>query len=132
MKPVWKPSSEENGSFLKLSFEYSRRLWPWSGYLAISFTVTSEAYDFNGVAEGLIEFEVVSEPDKVSKLSMFVRARIIAKPTRKQRILWDQFHNLRYPSGYFPRDDLQIKNEPLDWNADHVNFVNSHFVKTLN
>lgn len=32
-----------------------------------------------------------------------------------KRILWDQFHNLRYPSGYFPRDNLNIKSDPLDW-----------------
>jgi membrane-bound transcription factor site-1 protease len=120
-KPVWRPSSEGNGSLLKLAFTYSRRLWPWSGYLAISFSVAPEAYDFDGMVEGLVEFEVESAPDKVSRLSMYVRAKIIATPARKQRILWDQFHNLRYPSGYFPRDDLKVKNDPLDWNADHVN-----------
>ena len=32
-----------------------------------------------------------------------------------KRILWDQFHNLRYPPGYFPRDNLRMKNDPLDW-----------------
>ena len=32
-----------------------------------------------------------------------------------QRILWDQYHNLRYPPGYFPRDNLRMKNDPLDW-----------------
>jgi len=39
---------------------------------------------------------------------------------RKHRLLWDQFHNLRYPPGYFPRDNLRMKNDPLDWNGDHV------------
>lgn len=34
--------------------------------------------------------------------------------------MWDQFHNLRYPSGYFPRDDLRTTNDPLDWNGDHI------------
>lgn len=37
-----------------------------------------------------------------------------------KRILWDQYHNLRYPPGYFPRDDLRVKNDPLDWNGDHI------------
>lgn len=37
-----------------------------------------------------------------------------------KRILWDQYHNLRYPPGYFPRDDLRAKNDPLDWNGDHI------------
>nr|CAD7257503.1 unnamed protein product [Timema shepardi] len=40
-------------------------------------------------------------------------------PLRK-RILWDQYHNLRYPPGYFPRDNLLMKNDPLDWNGDHI------------
>lgn len=34
-----------------------------------------------------------------------------------KRILWDQYHNLRYPPGYFPRDNLRMKNDPLDWYA---------------
>ena len=55
---------------------------------------------------------------------LFVKAKIIARPSRKQRLLWDQFHNLRYPSGYIPRDDLKVKNDPLDWNADHVRINN--------
>lgn len=25
-----------------------------------------------------------------------------------------------YPSGYFPRDDLAVKDDPLDWNGDHL------------
>lgn len=48
------------------------------------------------------------------------RAKIIPKPPRHRRIVWDQFHSLRYPPGYFPRDNLKIKNDPLDWNADHI------------
>ena len=32
-----------------------------------------------------------------------------------KRILWDQYHNLRYPAGYFPRDNLKMRNDPLDW-----------------
>lgn len=45
---------------------------------------------------------------------------MIPTPPRSRRILWDQFHNLRYPAGYFPRDNLRMKNDPLDWNADHI------------
>ena len=49
-----------------------------------------------------------------------VRVAIIPTPPRSRRILWDKFHNLRYPSGYFPRDNLRVKTDPLDWNADHI------------
>lgn len=61
-------------------------------------------------AEGMLE-SVITLPVKVA---------VIPTPPRSRRILWDQFHNLRYPAGYFPRDNLRMKNDPLDWNADHI------------
>lgn len=51
---------------------------------------------------------------------MYCRARVIPVPVRSRRLLWDQFHSLRYPGGYFPRDDLRAKHDPLDWHADHI------------
>ena len=27
---------------------------------------------------------------------------------------------MRYPPGYFPRDNLKEKEDPLDWNGDHI------------
>lgn len=50
---------------------------------------------------------------------MPLKVHIVPTPPRSKRILWDQFHNLRYPSGYFPRDALDVKDDPFDWNADH-------------
>lgn len=50
----------------------------------------------------------------------FFRAKIIPTPPKHKRVLWDQYHNLRYPPGYFPRDNLKVKNDPLDWNGDHI------------
>lgn len=107
-----------------MSFSYSPTLWPWSGYLAVKIMVAEEASNFEGLAEGLIRFQVesVSNSSLKSEIKLYLKAKIIPTPPRKQRILWDQFHNLRYPSGYFPRDDLRMKNDPLDWNADHVSF----------
>lgn len=68
-----------------------------------------------------------------------MKAKIIPTPARERRLLWDQFHNLRYPSGYdfcfllhyhfflglsfnryFPRDALDVKDELFDWNGDHL------------
>jgi len=37
-----------------------------------------------------------------------LKVAIVSVPPRAQRLLWDQFHNLRYPPGYFPRDALQV------------------------
>ena len=49
-----------------------------------------------------------------------IRVKVVPTPPRSRRVLWDQFHNVRYPSGYVPRDRLAEKTDPLDWNADHV------------
>jgi membrane-bound transcription factor site-1 protease len=45
----------------------------------------------------------------VSVIDVPLRVRIIPTPPREKRILFDQFHNLRYPAGYFPRDALWVK-----------------------
>ena len=89
--------------------------------MAIQIIVTPEAKHFDGTAEGVVQLQVESDQNETSVLNLYVKANIISTPSRRQRILWDQYHNLRYPSGYFPRDNLKLKNDPLDWNADHVN-----------
>lgn len=58
-----------------------------------------------------------TEP-RVSTVKLSIKARIIPTPPRSKRLLWDQYHNLRYPPGYFPRDNLRMKNDPLDWYAN--------------
>ena len=44
---------------------------------------------------------------------------VIPTPPRERRLLWDAFHSLPYPPGYFPRDALGDRFDPLDWNGDH-------------
>ena len=51
----------------------------------------------------------------LSAINLPVKVAIVPTPPRSRRLLWDQFHNLRYPAGYFPRDNLRMKNDPLDW-----------------
>ena len=50
-----------------------------------------------------------------SQVHLPIKVSVVPTPPRHRRILWDQFHNLRYPAGYFPRDNLRMKNDPLDW-----------------
>ncbi|KAH9637252.1 hypothetical protein HF086_006896 [Spodoptera exigua] len=40
-----------NGVLLSVSAEYSPILWPWSGWLALSFSVIEEGADFDGIIE---------------------------------------------------------------------------------
>lgn len=144
-KPIWQPYLLDNGHYLNVSITHSEILWPWSGWLAVFITVSREAENWEGIAQGKITF-VIESPgnpsdsgnggngnhDSIhngdggdghilrSEVSLEIKAKIIPTPPRKKRILWDQFHNLRYPPGYFPRDNLHMKKDPLDWNGDHI------------
>ena len=103
---------------LSISFLYSQPLWPWSGYLSLQLTVTHDV-STPTLVTGLISLTVQSSDGTLSPLTLPLRANIIPTPPRASRLLWDQYHNLRYPSGYFPRDNLDVKTDTLDWNGDH-------------
>ncbi|KAI8430788.1 hypothetical protein MSG28_000950 [Choristoneura fumiferana] len=115
-----------HGPLLSVSAEFSHILWPWSGWLALSFTVLEGGSDFDGIVEGHVNVTIESHDEsgdnaiRNATLMLPIRARVIPVPARSRRLLWDQFHSLRYPGGYFPRDDLRAKHDPLDWHADHV------------
>lgn len=88
--------------------------------------VNEAGRNFEGLAQGHITLIVQSpavgletEP-RNSTVSFPIRVKIIPQPTRQKRILWDQYHSLRYPPGYLPRDNLKTKSDPLDWRADHI------------
>jgi len=121
--PVWKQG--KNGHLLELLFTYPESIWPWSGNLGVSIRVSPKGAHTDDIAEGLIEFTIRSPPGpgemkfRNTTIQLPLKVKIIPTPPRHKRILFDQFHNLRYPSGYFPRDALWVKNEPFDWNGDH-------------
>lgn len=125
-KPQWFPYAPHNGEYLEIGMTYSEILWPWAGYLAVHISVSPSAAEWQGTAQGHIEVKVESPPGegqeglRTSTVRLAVKANIIPTPPRHKRILWDQYHNLRYPQGYFPRDNLRMKNDPLDWNGDHI------------
>ncbi|XP_073999210.1 membrane-bound transcription factor site-1 protease isoform X2 [Rhodnius prolixus] len=125
-KPKWYPYVPQNGHYLEVSLTYSKILWPWSGWMGVSLTVSSAGMAYSGSAQGHVELIIESPSDdggsapKRSYIRLPIRANIIPTPPRRKRLLWDQFHNLRYPPGYFPRDNLRMKADPLDWNADHI------------
>ena len=122
--PVWEPKNEA-GKMLDVRVEYSEQLWPWSGYLAVYLRVRTEAATFSGLAEGEITIEVESPPaigeqeKRTSRATLVLKAKIIPKPDRSKRILWDQFHSIKYPPAYLPRDDLSSQMDILDWHGDH-------------
>uniref|UniRef100_A0AAY4EWD7 Membrane-bound transcription factor site-1 protease n=1 Tax=Denticeps clupeoides TaxID=299321 RepID=A0AAY4EWD7_9TELE len=117
-----------NGDHIDVAISYSPVLWPWAGYLAVSISVAKKAASWEGIAQGHVMVTVASPAQNdseaggelTSTVKLPVKVKIIPTPPRSKRVLWDQYHNLRYPPGYFPRDNLRMKNDPLDWNGDHI------------
>ncbi len=105
---------------LHADFTRSPLLWPWSGWLGVELRVTRAGIAMHGDVTGEIHFDVVSELGDRSHVAVPLRVRIQHPPPRERRLLWDQYHNLRYPSGYFPRDNLAVTSDILDWNGDHI------------
>ena len=103
--PIWKPFLNENGNLLEVSVKYSDILWPWCGYIAVTVAISEKGAEFEGVAAGYVEFTVESKTvhgeTMSSTLRLQMRIAITPTPPRHRRILWDQFHNLRYPPGWY-------------------------------
>lgn len=122
----WYPYTNENGNLLNVSISYSEVLWPWSGWMSIHIAVNEYGQTFEGQALGHVSVTVetpsLKDPgEKINSTVTFsIRCKVIPKPPKQKRILWDQYHNLRYPPGYLPRDSLKVKQDPLDWRADHI------------
>lgn len=51
---------------------------------------------------------------------MPIKVAICPPPPRSKRLLFDQYHSLKYPPGYLPRDNLDVKSDILDWHGDHL------------
>lgn len=85
--PVFK-SSNVAGQYLSVKFEYSRVLWPWSGFLALFIRVLPEASSVDDIASGEVSFTVVSPPApgstavRRSSVTVPVTVRIIPTPPR--------------------------------------------------
>lgn len=120
----WYPYGNENGNLLNVSISHSDVLWPWSGWMSLHITVNEYGGDFEGLAQGHVSITIESistNGERInSSVSFSLRCKIIPKPPRQKRILWDQYHNLRYPPGYLPKDSLKVKQDPLDWRSDHI------------
>ncbi|CAN4116980.1 unnamed protein product [Withania somnifera] len=130
--PTWHPSGEE-GNLLSVHFTYSDVIWPWTGYLALHMQIKEEGAQFSGVIEGNVTVKIYSPPapdEKTRRSSTCVlqlKLKVIPTPPRSMRILWDQFHSIKYPPGYIPRDSLDVRNDILDWHGDHLH-TNFHIM----
>ncbi|KAL5771223.1 hypothetical protein ACOSP7_015377 [Xanthoceras sorbifolium] len=130
--PTWHPLDEE-GNLLNIHFTYSEVIWPWTGYLALHMQIKEEGVQFSGEIEGNITIRIYSPPaqgEKSSRRSTCVlqlKLKVVPTPPRSKRVLWDQFHSIKYPPGYIPRDSLDVRNDILDWHGDHLH-TNFHIM----
>jgi membrane-bound transcription factor site-1 protease len=124
-KPSWVPF-DDSGRLLDIQFTYSDVIWPWTGFLGLHLRIKPEGNRYQGTIEGKILFKVVSPPAKGESsprrwdCELPLKVAVIPTPPREKRILWDQFHSVRYPPGYIPRDSLDVRNDILDWHGDHL------------
>ncbi|XWS69891.1 hypothetical protein CRYUN_Cryun03dG0002600 [Craigia yunnanensis] len=130
--PTWHPSDEE-GNLLSVHFTYSEVIWPWTGYLALHMQIKEEGAHFSGVIEGNVTVRIHSPPaqgERAARSSTCVlqlKLNVIPTPPQSKRVLWDQFHSIKYPPGYIPRDSLDVRNDILDWHGDHLH-TNFHIM----
>ncbi|KAK4349041.1 hypothetical protein RND71_031796 [Anisodus tanguticus] len=130
--PTWHPFGEE-GNLLSIHFTYSDVIWPWTGYLALHMQIKEEGAQFSGVIEGNVTVKIYSPPapgEKSRRSSTCVlqlKLKVVPTPPRSVRILWDQFHSIKYPPGYIPMDSLDVRNDILDWHGDHLH-TNFHIM----
>ncbi|XP_062233545.1 subtilisin-like protease SBT6.1 [Phragmites australis] len=131
-QPLWQPS-EDVGNLLSVHFTYSDVIWPWTGYLALHLQVKDEGSQFSGVISGNVTLTVNSpaahgeSSPRSSTCVLYLKIKVVPTPVRSRRILWDQYHNIKYPSGYVPRDSLNVHNDILDWHGDHLH-TNFHIL----
>eukprot|EP01084_Bolivina_argentea_P148534 259655_1 len=118
---------------IRMSFEYSHKLWPWCGWLGIYIYAEEKAQKMSiATISGVIKVSIhvlnddpnqqynENDPKWIAhELSIPFSLNIIPTPPSNRRLLWDQYHNLQYPLGYLPRDDLE-DSDMLDWFGDHL------------
>ncbi|XP_058113808.1 subtilisin-like protease SBT6.1 isoform X2 [Magnolia sinica] len=130
--PTWQPF-DEVGNLLSVHFTYSDVIWPWTGFLALHMQIKDEGAQFSGLIEGNVTVRVYSpspngeKAPRRSTCVLWLKLRVVPTPPRSKRILWDQYHSIKYPPGYIPRDSLDVRNDILDWHGDHLH-TNFHIM----
>lgn len=88
-QPIWQPYTPQFGNHIEVAFSYPPTLWPWSGYLAVSISVSESAANWDGIAQGQIELTIESAPEeeekepRTSTIKLPVRVKIIPTPPRR-------------------------------------------------
>ncbi|KAG7391689.1 Membrane-bound transcription factor site-1 protease [Phytophthora pseudosyringae] len=114
--PQW--VSGTNGEHLTISTTSPSTIWPYFGSIGVFIEVKEKAAGFEGIAQGSLRLEL-DNANRVDELLIPLTIKIIPTPPASKRILWDQFHNIPYPSAFVPRDNLENQHDLMDVAGDH-------------
>lgn len=124
-KPLWRADND----VIQVSFSYPEAFWPWSGWLGAKFRVNPKSAALKDaspekplIVEGEIVVSLTSKGTDKDTISIPVRIPVVPTPPRRKRLLWDTYHNLKYPPGFIPRDIVQRNDQAttqFDLNGDH-------------
>lgn len=116
------------GGILRLKIQYCKILYPWTGFVAVGYTINEDAKDFVGYIKGILRVRIRplqpstmdTDDDNAVEEAVFETEIAIMPPVpRQKRILWDVYHGINYPSAYIPKDDIRDDRYMLDWFGDH-------------
>ena len=107
-------------------FPENQIIWPWSGSFCVCFSSALDVERPTTVA-GLVEVAVtvfpdLDEPQTYPVVFPFM-VRVVPRPPKTKRLLWDMHHQISYPPSFSPVDNLRVTNEPFDWHGDSP-FIN--------
>ena len=111
-----------NADILSLKLQYSNVIFPFSGFIAVAFSVREANKAFVGSIKGKFKIfiEVYNGGERqIESATAKVELAVTPKPARASRVLIDVYHNIQYPSSFVPRDNLKDKTYLLDWLGDH-------------
>ena len=84
-----------------------------------------------GVEEAMINSYIIFSNSNLTS-DFLVTLNFIPTPPRSKRILFDAFHNLKFPEdGYILRDSIFIDKQPYEWKGDHIFTNYMHLYKYL-
>ena len=71
-KPIWQPYISANGKLIEVSLSYSHIIWPWSGWLAISVSISELGAKFTGEAAGQITLTISTPSVSVGTIIVLI------------------------------------------------------------
>lgn len=110
---------------LEVDTETDTWFWPWIGALGVRIRVVKEA---DGLEQGTLTIAVETPAaattcggteafDRVL-IDLPVTVKVVPRPPRHKRLLWDATHDVGYPPAFAARDSLRQQADLLDWNGD--------------